>query len=283
MLVQVYDRLRAEDQTLKADPKRWGEREIHAFVDLMRRNRLGIAYQTKLLQYLRLLLRYLGNPVLDRMKEAREDLPRPARKRLSAPSERDVENILHALESLGGWRGEWLSFAVRFYYGTGVRVKELRLADLKDLDLRTMHFVIRHPKGEGVWADAGRSVRIPESLRIPIMDYLAARSRRCESMGLDPIQVEPLIPAWDGHFYSEAGWVGVRCKAFRELGLRYNFRELRPAHAQRLKDRGIAIEKVSQRLGHSSTVTTEAFYARIKSEAADDECAEIWDKPMARN
>jgi len=222
------------------------------------------------MQYLRLLLHYLGNPVLDHMNESKADLPKPVLKRLHAPTQDEMDDRRRRLESITGWRGEALRFAEAFHLATGVRVKELRLAGLGDLDLRRMRFAILHPKGEGRYADGGRSIRLPGWMRPVVDDFLHARARRCETMGLDPSRVEPLIPAWMGRFYSEAGWRGVRVKAYREAGIVGNLRELRPAHAMLLKKAGVSIEAVSQRLGHTNTKTTEAHYARIEDADAEE-------------
>ncbi len=89
-------------------------------------------------------------------------------------------------------------------------------------------------------------------------------------MGLDPARVESLIPAWMGRYYGEAGWRGVRVKAYREAGIAGNFRELRPAHAMLLKKAGVPIEAVSRHLRHTNTRTTEAHYARIEDEDAEE-------------
>lgn len=149
-------------------------------------------------------------------------------------------------------------------------MKELRLAGLRDLDLRRMRFTIAHPKGEGRYSDGGRSIRLPGWLKPVVEDFLHTSAGRCETMGLDPNLVDPLIPAWMGKFYSESGWRGVRVKAYREAGIVGNLRELRPAHAMLLKKAGVSIEAVSQRLGHTNTKTTEAHYARIENADAEE-------------
>ncbi len=277
MLAGVYNRLLNEQEGLRADPIKFGEREVFAIVDWMRSKGFTVGYQVKLVQYLQILLRHIGNPILDRMRSSRADLPKPARKRLSAPSDAVVKDTLLRLETVESWKGDAIRFAVAFHYATGVRVKELRLSALHDLDLIEMRFTIRHPKGEGVYADEGRRIRIPPSLLPTIQDFLNARSIHCAQMGADPMKVEPLIPAWDGRYYSESGWRSLRVKVFGKVGVRGNFRELRPAHAQQLKKGGVAIEAVSKRLGHSSTKTTEAFYARIEDEEAEDQCIQAWE------
>jgi integrase len=90
--------------------------------------------------------------------------------------------------------------------------------------------------------------------------------------------VEALIPNDRGAYYSEAGWRQRRLKTFAEAGIGHaNFRELRPTFAQRLKDRGAPIETVSKALRHSSTATTERFYARIRTERAWLELERVWE------
>jgi len=53
------------------------------------------------------------------------------------------------LEGLSNWGAEAVRFAVAFYYHTGHRVKELRLARLADLGTSRWTLTIEHPKGEG--------------------------------------------------------------------------------------------------------------------------------------
>jgi integrase len=69
----------------------------------------------------------------------------------------------------------------------------------------------------------------------------------------------------------------MRVKVFKRLGLEGNFRELRPAHAMRLKKLGVPIEAVSHRLGHADTLTTERSYARIEDEDAEDLILKVWE------
>src|SRR5205807_2096294 len=56
------------------------------------------------------------------------------------------------LEGLSNWGAEAIRFAIALYYHTGLRVKELRLARLSDLDTGRWTLSIEHPKGEGAWA-----------------------------------------------------------------------------------------------------------------------------------
>jgi integrase len=289
MLGHVYNRLLDRNANLVADPKKFGEREIFALLDWMRdANQHGgrmfsVAYQVKLVQHVRLMLRYFGNPVLDNLKAKGVELPKVGRKKLHAPNHAEVQGILQQLESVEGWHGASMRFAVAFHYATGVRVKELRLASLKDLDPRTMRFTIQHPKGEGAWADAGRQVKLPKTLSVAIQDFIDARSCFLAEVDLDPAKVQALIPTRLGRFHTDGGWRSLRVKVFKQAGITANFRELRPAHAMRLKKLGVPIEAVSQRLGHSDTRTTEAYYARTQDEDAEDLALKAWesaDRPV---
>src|SRR5206468_472073 len=166
------------DRGVSSHPAKWGELEIGAFVAWMKESGFEPEYQAKLLQYVRGLLRFVGNPVLERMKGA-------------------------------------------------------------------------------------RIVRLPSKAEKPV--YVKDDAWYAETMA----KVEGLIPNESGECYSEAGWRRRRAKTFAEAGIaRANFRVLRPSFAQRLKDRGAPIEAVSKALRHSSTATTERFYARIRTERA---------------
>src|SRR5437773_12050571 len=106
-----------------------------------------------------------------------------------------------------------------FYYHTGLRVKELRLARLSDLDTGRWTLSIEHPKGEGAWAASGERISIFPSLRPHVLDFLEARSRRLRNLGLDASKTEALIPNETGAFFSEAGWRRRRIKTFAEAGI----------------------------------------------------------------
>lgn len=272
------------DRGITTHPAKWGEREIGAFVGWMKESGFEPEYQAKLVQYVRGLLRFAGNPVLERMTGARiVRLPRKAEKPVYAKSDAWYAETMAKLEGLSNWGAEAVRFALAFYYTTGLRVKELRLARLADLDTERWTLTIEHPKGEGAWASAGERIAIFPSVRPNVLDFLEARARRLRDLGFDPSRSEALIPNDIGSFYSEAGWRKRRLKTFREAGIeRANFRILRPSFAQRLKDRGAPIEAVSKALRHSSTATTERFYARIRTERAWDDLERVWEAPVLR-
>src|SRR5947208_7446372 len=222
----------------------------------MRERRLGLDYQAKLIVH----------------------LPNRAEKPIHVKDDAWYEDAMRRLDGISNWGATAIRFALAFYYHTGLRVKELRLARLSDLDTARWTLTIEHPKGECAWASAGERIAIFPSVRPHVLDYLDARARRLRDLGLEPEAVEALIPNDRGDYYSEARWRRRRLESFREAGIeRANFRLLRPTFAQRLKDRGAQIEAVSKALRHSSTATTERFYARIRTERAWDDLERLWE------
>src|SRR5437016_14054952 len=110
-------------------------------------------YPAKLLQYVCGLLRFVGNPVLERMKGARiVRLPSKAEKPVYVKDDAWYAETMAKFEGLSNWGAEAIRFAMAFYFHTGLRVKELRLARLFDLDTVRWTLSIEHPKGEGAWA-----------------------------------------------------------------------------------------------------------------------------------
>ena len=278
-LAHTFENLRAHGSVRTTNPARFEEAEIGALVAWMRERRLGLDYQAKLVVHLRALLTFIGNPILDRVKASKiVHLPNRAEKPIHVKDDAWYEDAMWRLEGLSNWGGMAIRFALACYYHTGLRVKELRLARLSDLDTARWTLTIEHPKGEGAWASAGERIAIFSSLRPHVLRYLDARARRLGDLGSGPEEVEALIPNDRGAYYSEAGWRRRRLKTFAEAGIgQANFRELRPTFAQRLKDRGAPIEMVSKALRHSSTATTERFYARIRSERAWLELERVWE------
>jgi integrase/recombinase XerD len=283
-LARLFEDLHAKGALSTTNPKLFGEAEIGALIAHMRERGHELTYQAKTLAHLGSLLTHVGNPILERMRNAKiVRLPRRADKPIHVKGDAWFEDAMRKLDTLPGWRREAVRFALAIYYHTGLRVKELRLARLSDLNMSAWTLSIAHPKGEGAWASAGERVAVFPSLRPYVLDFLDARAMRLRDLGLAPETVEPLIPNGSGGYYTDAGWRAMRLKVFREAGIeRTAYRTLRPSFAQKLKDRGAPIETVSRALRHSSTATTERFYARIRTERAWDELERIWEAPVVR-
>lgn len=114
------------DRGVSSHPAKWGEREIGAFVAWMKESGFESEYQAKLVQYVRGLLRFVGNPALERMKGARiVRLPSKAEKPVYVKDDSWYAETMGKLEGLSNWGAEAIRFAMAFYYHTGLRVKEV--------------------------------------------------------------------------------------------------------------------------------------------------------------
>ena len=268
---------------LNTDPRTMDKEEIDGLVRWMRERSLGLAYQAKLWQYMRGLLAFVGNGILDVMKARGQwRPPKRAYRPIAVKDDGWFVAIVSKLANETGWRPRMVLAATAIYYHTGLRPKELRLAAINDLDLRPWTITVRHPKGEGTWAVEGEKVRLFPNVRPFVLDYLDNRLGRLGELGLDSASVEPLFPNEKGGYYSEPGWRVARYKVFRSFGIEANYKVLRASFAQRLKDHGAPIENVSAALRHKTVATTEQFYARVRTERAWDALEEIWSKPELR-
>jgi len=265
---------------LSPDPRTMDKEEIDALVLWMRERNLGLAYQAKLWQYIRGLLAFVGNNILDVMKARGQwKPPKRAYRPVTVKDDSWFSATVARLANETGWRPRMVRAATAIYYHTGLRPKELRLAALRDLDLQRWILTVRHPKGEGAWAVDGERVRLFPEVRPFVLDYIDLRAARVRELDVDPAGLEPLFPNEKGGYYSEPGWRMARYKVFRSLGIDANYKVLRASFAQRLKDHGAPIENVSMALRHQTVVTTEQFYARVRTDRAWDVLEELWSKP----
>lgn len=156
---------------------------------------------------------------------------------------------------------------VLMYIGTGCRNKELRLAELSDLNVDNWTLRIRHPKGEGSYGGE-RIVPIPEDIRPVVKTYLDARwawlhSRKVQDSGA-------LFFAMDaGHGFMSSNSVRrIKDKVALDVGVKFEIRDCRRAFGQRYLDHGADLTSVSIAMGHKTTRTTEVYYARVTDEMA---------------
>lgn len=98
------------------------------------------------------------------------------------------------------------------FFATGIRPKELSLAERQDVDLVGGKFFVRHPKGEGKYARQRSAPILPPARQI-VLDYLKAREKYLRELGRE--NAVPLISAnhKDGvGFYSETRFGGTKEK-----------------------------------------------------------------------
>ncbi len=158
---------------------------------------------------------------------------------------------------------------------TGTRNKEIRLANIEDLDTDKWVFHIIHVKGEATYGEE-RDVPIHPEIRPVLMNYLLARKKWLVDRHTDS---HALFPApndlHDGYLSSNSidEIVNVVCK---DLEIEIDMRMCRRTFGQKYLDKGLDIESVSVLMGHSSTRTTENFYSRKRNDKAIDAAKQTW-------
>ena len=153
---------------------------------------------------------------------------------------------------------------VAFLLGAGLRSKELRLLDLADLDTDSWILSVIHVKGEDSYGHA-RSVLLAPEFHPVIARYIELRS--AEFPG-EKAMFPPLVRNETGYLSSNSV-LRIISICERDCDLRVDTRIFRRSYGQDLLDRGIdSIESVSVLMGHSSTKTTERYYARRKNSVA---------------
>ena len=149
------------------------------------------------------------------------------------------------------------------YISTGARNKELRLANVDDLNVVdwTIHF--EHVKGEDTWGQP-RDVAVPEFLQPILEEYLKARHDWCIAHRIDPASVKPLFFSLNkNHDYLSANSVRkIKSRVEKEIGSKFELRDCRRAFGQHYKDNDVDIEDISRAMGHNSVSTTTTYYCR---------------------
>lgn len=147
------------------------------------------------------------------------------------------------------------------YICTGARNKELRLAEVRDLDLDNWLINFIHVKGEDTYGCA-RTVPIPEVLRPIIKDYLRAREIFLIKHGILPDTVPTLFCSMNGEHGPMSGNTIRKLKTYveKDIGRKFELRDCRRAFGQHYIDHQVKLEDVSKLMGHATTRTTEIYY-----------------------
>ncbi|MGD0056351.1 MAG: site-specific integrase [Methanomassiliicoccales archaeon] len=258
------------------DPTRMTEKEISAYLRLQRSRGLSESGQAHNISALRSILRFCGNPVLDKMRmEYGSMLPKMRSKRQSPLEVPDLETIYRTASNVSDWRRLQAYALVILALNTGLRTKELRTAKVGDIDKDSWSLTVKHPKGEGTYGEERKVPILPPAKTI-IRRYLVARAEIVSSYA--PLN-EALFPAMkdkgDG-YYTGNGLRKLKSIVERETRVDLDFRACRRTFGQTCVDKGVQIESVSIALGHSSTKTTEGYYCRKREDTALREIYSAW-------
>jgi len=274
-----FRRLKNEKKVRTDDPMKMGVLEVTELLKDMRGRGLSVNTVSKQIGQLEVFLDWCGNPVIANLREQnKQAIPMQRVRRLPSLPEDDFRRILAAADSIPGWRGKVAGFLMAIYGYCGLRMSELRLAHLEDLDMREWTIRVRHPKGEASWGEK-RVVYIPEPARGYVVRYMTARTEMLYRRDIRE-DVVPLVPSVSPrgrlNFYTQQGIGALKRRVERLSGVKFDIRSLRRTYGQLLLDRGATIDAVSKSMGHSSTKTTETYYCRKSDAMVRDEIDRAW-------
>lgn len=261
-----------------SSPKQFTEKDIEVIIREDSKNH-SPADMVHEINALNKLCRYCGNyvvePCLDRNPELRPKHKNG--KRRSSMSDETYRAILE--RGLSVDPADFMRIRayalVLLCIDTGTRNKEIRLAEVGDIDTRAWTLDIIHVKGEATYGEE-RVVPIREEIRPVVERYLKARSKwlsdsRCPSKALFPSDSSK-----DG-FLCGNSLRRMKDLVQQDLQIRFDLRECRRTFGQRYIDQNLELSAVSVLMGHSSTRTTERFYGRQKNLMAIEKARETWE------
>jgi len=229
---------------------------------------------------LRKLCRFCGNMNLDLCLDRNPELKPKIKgnRRKGTMQEETYQAILEkALEiDPADWMRLRAYALVLLCLDAGTRNKEIRFAEVGDLDTKAWTFDIIHVKGEATYGEP-RTVPIREEIRPVITAYLKARARwvfdnDCASPALFPSNSKC---SKDG-FMCGNSLRRMKDLVEDELHIHFDLRECRRTFGQRYLDSDLELSSVSVLMGHATTKTTERFYGRQKNRMAIEKARATW-------
>ena len=269
------------------NPLTMTEKDVCEFV-IWCKERLDASTASKYLRFLGEVLQYAGNHAVEKVRVTKKGLlPIATPKSIQTVSSENLDQLMSGLWTLeDDWWDAVGKAALALYLHTGMRPSELRTARLKDLDLSRLEIVVSNPKGKRRWASGEDKAPIIGCAEGCIKRYLELRSEALRRVGLEARSAEPLFPyiAKDGKvdYWNERIWQRLKVQVEMASAIKFRWKDLRPTFAQKSKDLGAPIEAVSQCLRHTSTRTTELYYARIRSDTAFSLVRQAWEAPAVK-
>lgn len=157
---------------------------------------------------------------------------------------------------------------------TGCRNKEIRFANVEDLNTTTWILNIIHVKGEASYGQP-REVPVHPDVHRIILNYLLARQKWMLDNSCCSPALFPSNESEDGYLSGNA-IRRIKVKVEEDLKIKFDLRECRRTFGQKYMDDGLDLESTSVLMGHSSTKTTEGFYSRKKLNRAIESAKGTW-------
>ncbi|AGI47362.1 Site-specific recombinase XerD [Thermoplasmatales archaeon BRNA1] len=280
LFIPFFEELKKDGVIKTTDPRRFDEMHISEFVLWLKNRGLSVSTQIKYFQVLKGYLELWGNAICRRMKDTRVlRLPREKRsKPIKALTIDELRSIFSAADKVPGWNGIMLRGYVAIAFGTACRPKEIILSEERDLDLPAKRFYIRHPKGEGSWADPQWIGIVREDMVRKLTLFWEERRRFMEEHGLKSDFL--FFNKSTRSHYSLHGFHRMKEILEEKTGIHFSLKDFRSSFCSIMLSGDLSrLKAVSLQLRHSSVKTTELYYAKISaSEEIDEAIGDVWMK-----
>ena len=281
----ILEGLKAQGLVKSTNPEKITEEDIGAFVGCLKAN-LDATTGSHYLKFLDEVLQSKGNNVVSRLKVKRRNLlPKVGVKSIRIVPTEVLDRLLSENWTLEDpWWHIVARTAIALYAHTGLRSSELRLAKLTDLDFERWEICVSSPKGMGRWANGTEVSPIMPGCEGILTEYIHTRKMMLDETA-EPFH-EALFPFVSKNgkvsHWSTGMWSKLKNHIELASGARFRWKDFRPTLAQSCKDAGAPIEAISKVLRHSSSKTTEQYYARIRPESAFSQVKAAWQarKPL---
>ena len=259
------------------NPYNMSKKDVRAIIDHLRGRDLENETIERYLRYLNSLLVHCDNHALEELKqEAPHLFPKRARKPIHYLTEKQVRMLIDTAQGMKGWNGAVTRLMTVLYPGTGLRVSELLLAHMEDLDTSTWTMKVRDPKGKGSYGQK-RTVTVMPPFRSGVLAYLEERRKHLEELGMDSVYLIPALVDGKDVPYSTNHLRELKRELEKASGIKFKLKDFRATFASlTVQMDPNLLPDVSKQLGHSSVVVTETFYAATKADDSGRRLEEAW-------
>ena len=270
--------LKEKNKISTMSPKSMTEEDVRTYI-LHCREILAQSDMVHEVNALRNLLLFAGNHAVDVCMNHNPGLkPRNKPSRKSSIDEETYQRILRRSSQIDPTDFPMVrAYAlVLLCINAGTRNKEIRLANVEDLDVANWVLHIVHVKGENSYGQE-REVPIPPEIRQLVRNYLLGREKALVDKNRDSHALFPSAGSVDG-YCSGNTLRNYKTMVERDLGIKFDLRQCRRTFGQRYLDRDLDIESVSVLMGHSTTRMTETFYSRRRLDSAMKKARDAWEE-----
>ncbi len=266
-----------EGKMRSMSPKNWTESDVREYI-LYCRTLVSTADMVHEINALNQFLEYLDSPVVH-LCLAHNPMLKPnfkGTRRKDSMSDDMYDLILNRSKVIdtGDFTLVRAYALVMMSITTGTRNKEIRLANVEDVNTTLWTFDIIHVKGEATYG-LPRTVPLHPDVRRILTLYLVLREKWLADNNLNSHALFPSKDSSDGYL-SGNSIRKIKTVVEKDLNIKFDLRMCRRTFGQRYLDNDLDIESVSVLMGHASTKTTEGFYSRKRLNKAVENAKNTW-------